>query len=163
MKMIETPTLRKCNQQRREVILDKLIWDIQFENLLATKWTTTKRFRLRGVWNGYMVSGNGDIIGSLGYENATWKYDLSQALGKSRAQTNSPQGGQVGYEGGMQCSVTTSPAAPLISIMLSLYPRSRRKCFCMIHLVHGHFFEPHAISYLPFLILKMISQTPFCK
>ena len=49
MKMIETPTLRKCNQQRREVILDKLIWDIQFENLLATKWTTTKRFRLRGV------------------------------------------------------------------------------------------------------------------
>ncbi|KAL6320213.1 hypothetical protein AAG906_004722 [Vitis piasezkii] len=47
MKMIETPTPRKCNQQRREVILDKLIWDIQLENLLATKWTAAKGLGLK--------------------------------------------------------------------------------------------------------------------
>ncbi|CBI31715.3 unnamed protein product, partial [Vitis vinifera] len=40
---IETPTPRQYNQQRREVILDRLIWSTQFENFLATKWTAAKR------------------------------------------------------------------------------------------------------------------------
>ncbi|KAE8676346.1 hypothetical protein F3Y22_tig00111618pilonHSYRG00007 [Hibiscus syriacus] len=37
------------NRQRREVILDRLIWSTQFENFLATKWTTAKRFGLEGA------------------------------------------------------------------------------------------------------------------
>ncbi|KAE8682068.1 hypothetical protein F3Y22_tig00111276pilonHSYRG00189 [Hibiscus syriacus] len=45
---IETPTPMQYNRQRREVILDRLIWSTQFENFLATKWTTTKRFGLEG-------------------------------------------------------------------------------------------------------------------
>ncbi|RVX13636.1 2-oxoglutarate dehydrogenase, mitochondrial [Vitis vinifera] len=45
---IETPTPRQYNQQRREVILDRLIWSTQFENFLATKWTAAKRFGLEG-------------------------------------------------------------------------------------------------------------------
>ncbi|XWS56551.1 hypothetical protein CRYUN_Cryun09bG0095100 [Craigia yunnanensis] len=45
---IETPTLMQYNRQRREVILDRLIWSTQFENFLATKWTTAKRFGLEG-------------------------------------------------------------------------------------------------------------------
>ncbi|XWS66030.1 hypothetical protein CRYUN_Cryun05aG0165100 [Craigia yunnanensis] len=45
---IETPTSMQYNRQRREVILDRLIWSTQFENFLATKWTTAKRFGLEG-------------------------------------------------------------------------------------------------------------------
>ncbi|XP_004307549.1 PREDICTED: 2-oxoglutarate dehydrogenase, mitochondrial-like [Fragaria vesca subsp. vesca] len=45
---IETPTTMQYNRQRREVILDRLIWSTQFENFLATKWTTAKRFGLEG-------------------------------------------------------------------------------------------------------------------
>ncbi|KAJ0044327.1 hypothetical protein Pint_06241 [Pistacia integerrima] len=45
---IETPTPTQYNRQRREVILDRLIWSSQFENFLATKWTTAKRFGLEG-------------------------------------------------------------------------------------------------------------------
>ncbi|KAF2318683.1 hypothetical protein GH714_010040 [Hevea brasiliensis] len=45
---IETPTPMQYNRQRREVILDRLIWSTQFENFLATKWTTAKRFGLEG-------------------------------------------------------------------------------------------------------------------
>ncbi|KAM7492068.1 hypothetical protein LguiA_034989 [Lonicera macranthoides] len=45
---IETPTPMQYNRQRREVILDRLIWSTQFENFLATKWTAAKRFGLEG-------------------------------------------------------------------------------------------------------------------
>ncbi|GAA0152658.1 dehydrogenase [Lithospermum erythrorhizon] len=45
---IETPTPMEYNRQRREVILDRLIWSTQFENFLATKWTAAKRFGLEG-------------------------------------------------------------------------------------------------------------------
>nr|POF27214.1 2-oxoglutarate dehydrogenase, mitochondrial [Quercus suber] len=45
---IETPTPMEYNRQRREVMLDRLIWSTQFENFLATKWTTAKRFGLEG-------------------------------------------------------------------------------------------------------------------
>lgn len=77
----------------------KLIWNIQLENLLATEWTAAKKFKREGVWSGYMGSGYGDTTWSSGCENATWKYDLSQAPGKFGAQTNSPHGGQAGYGG----------------------------------------------------------------
>lgn len=46
---IETPTLTEYNRERREVILDRLIWSSQFENFLATKWTAAKRFGLEGA------------------------------------------------------------------------------------------------------------------
>ncbi|KAL0540983.1 hypothetical protein IC582_021010 [Cucumis melo] len=45
---IETPTPTQYNGQRKEVILDRLLWSTQFENFLATKWTTAKRFGLEG-------------------------------------------------------------------------------------------------------------------
>ncbi|KAI3771658.1 hypothetical protein L6452_02824 [Arctium lappa] len=45
---IETPSPIEYNSQRREVILDRLIWSTQFENFLATKWTAAKRFGLEG-------------------------------------------------------------------------------------------------------------------
>ncbi|KAF6164381.1 hypothetical protein GIB67_037538 [Kingdonia uniflora] len=45
---IETPTPRQYNKQRREDMLDRLIWSTQFENFLATKWTAAKRFGLEG-------------------------------------------------------------------------------------------------------------------
>ncbi|KAC9910471.1 hypothetical protein E3N88_45099 [Mikania micrantha] len=45
---IETPTPTQYNRERREVILDRLIWSTQFENFLATKWTAAKRFGLEG-------------------------------------------------------------------------------------------------------------------
>ncbi|KAM3338702.1 2-oxoglutarate dehydrogenase, mitochondrial [Capsicum galapagoense] len=45
---IETPTLREYNRERREVILDRLMWSTQFENFLATKWVAAKRFGLEG-------------------------------------------------------------------------------------------------------------------
>ncbi|KAK1418489.1 hypothetical protein QVD17_27634 [Tagetes erecta] len=45
---IETPIPMAYNTQRREVILDRLIWSTQFENFLATKWTAAKRFGLEG-------------------------------------------------------------------------------------------------------------------
>ncbi|KAI7740491.1 hypothetical protein M8C21_005984 [Ambrosia artemisiifolia] len=45
---IETPIPMAYNRQRREVILDRLIWSTQFENFLATKWTAAKRFGLEG-------------------------------------------------------------------------------------------------------------------
>ncbi|GJY88141.1 2-oxoglutarate dehydrogenase, mitochondrial-like protein [Tanacetum coccineum] len=43
---VETPTKTTYNSQRREVILDRLIWSTQFENFLSTKWTAAKRFGL---------------------------------------------------------------------------------------------------------------------
>ncbi|KAI3781921.1 hypothetical protein L2E82_11949 [Cichorium intybus] len=45
---IETPSPSQYSSQRREVILDRLIWSTQFENFLATKWTAAKRFGLEG-------------------------------------------------------------------------------------------------------------------
>ncbi|KAJ7945758.1 putative 2-oxoglutarate dehydrogenase [Quillaja saponaria] len=45
---IETPTPTQFNRQRREVILDRLAWSTLFENFLATKWTSAKRFGLEG-------------------------------------------------------------------------------------------------------------------
>ncbi|CAG7861840.1 unnamed protein product [Brassica rapa] len=45
---IETATPWRYNRERREVILDRLAWSTQFENFLATKWTTAKRFGLEG-------------------------------------------------------------------------------------------------------------------
>ncbi|KAF7811343.1 2-oxoglutarate dehydrogenase, mitochondrial-like [Senna tora] len=45
---IETPTPRQFTRQRREVILDRLAWSTLFENFLATKWTSAKRFGLEG-------------------------------------------------------------------------------------------------------------------
>ncbi|KAL6562752.1 hypothetical protein OROGR_003759 [Orobanche gracilis] len=45
---IETPTPTQYSRQRREVILDQLIWSTQFENFLAAKWTAAKRFGLEG-------------------------------------------------------------------------------------------------------------------
>jgi 2-oxoglutarate dehydrogenase E1 component len=45
---IEAPKPVDYNQERRAVILDRLIWSTQFENFLATKWTTAKRFGLEG-------------------------------------------------------------------------------------------------------------------
>nr|GMD57559.1 2-oxoglutarate dehydrogenase, mitochondrial-like [Ipomoea batatas] len=45
---IETPTPTEYNRERREVMLDRLMWSTQFENFLATKWTAAKRFGLEG-------------------------------------------------------------------------------------------------------------------
>ncbi|GLT89001.1 hypothetical protein SLE2022_070050 [Rubroshorea leprosula] len=45
---IETPTQLQHNTERRLVILDRLIWSTQFENFLATKMKTAKRFGLEG-------------------------------------------------------------------------------------------------------------------
>ncbi|CAH9088056.1 unnamed protein product [Cuscuta europaea] len=45
---IETAIPMEFNQQRRGVILDRLMWSTQFENFLATKWTAAKRFGLEG-------------------------------------------------------------------------------------------------------------------
>ncbi|KAL0429457.1 UNVERIFIED_CONTAM: 2-oxoglutarate dehydrogenase, mitochondrial [Sesamum radiatum] len=45
---IETPSPTQYSRDRREVILDRLIWSTQFENFLAAKWTAAKRFGLEG-------------------------------------------------------------------------------------------------------------------
>ncbi|XP_078181227.1 uncharacterized protein LOC144574989 [Carex rostrata] len=45
---IETVKPREYAHDRRLVMLDRLIWSTQFENFLATKWTTAKRFGLEG-------------------------------------------------------------------------------------------------------------------
>ncbi|CAD5172470.1 unnamed protein product [Musa acuminata subsp. malaccensis] len=45
---IETVKPREYSRERREVILDRLIWSTEFENFLATKWTAAKRFGLEG-------------------------------------------------------------------------------------------------------------------
>ncbi|XP_021295901.1 2-oxoglutarate dehydrogenase, mitochondrial-like [Herrania umbratica] len=45
---IETPIPMQYNKDRRVVILDRLIWSTQFENFLATKMKTAKRFGLEG-------------------------------------------------------------------------------------------------------------------
>lgn len=45
---IETPTPMQYNRERRQVMLDRLMWSTQFESFLATKWTTAKRFGLEG-------------------------------------------------------------------------------------------------------------------
>ncbi|XP_027364385.1 2-oxoglutarate dehydrogenase, mitochondrial-like [Abrus precatorius] len=45
---IETPTPTHYNRERREVIFDRLAWSTLFENFLATKWTSAKRFGLEG-------------------------------------------------------------------------------------------------------------------
>eukprot|EP01018_Ginkgo_biloba_P020671 Gb_03657 [translate_table: standard] len=46
---IETVVPSKYGPERRQVILDRLIWSTQFENFLATKWTAAKRFGLEGA------------------------------------------------------------------------------------------------------------------
>jgi 2-oxoglutarate dehydrogenase E1 component len=40
---------REYSYERHQVMLDRLIWSTQFENFLATKWRTAKRFGLEGV------------------------------------------------------------------------------------------------------------------
>jgi len=45
---IETAKPKEYNKDRRLVMLDRLIWSTQFENFLATKWATAKRFGLEG-------------------------------------------------------------------------------------------------------------------
>ncbi|KAH9603415.1 hypothetical protein KSS87_022982 [Heliosperma pusillum] len=45
---IETANPTEYNRERRQVMLDRLIWSTQFESFLATKWTTAKRFGLEG-------------------------------------------------------------------------------------------------------------------
>ncbi|KAI9128126.1 hypothetical protein K1719_001119 [Acacia pycnantha] len=45
---IETPLATQFSSERREVILDRLAWSTLFENFLATKWTSAKRFGLEG-------------------------------------------------------------------------------------------------------------------
>ncbi|KAJ1435522.1 Transketolase-like, pyrimidine-binding domain [Sesbania bispinosa] len=45
---IETPTPTQFNRERREAIFDRLAWSSLFENFLATKWTSAKRFGLEG-------------------------------------------------------------------------------------------------------------------
>ncbi|XP_027936954.1 2-oxoglutarate dehydrogenase, mitochondrial-like [Vigna unguiculata] len=45
---IETLTPTQYNRERREVIFDRLAWSTLFENFLATKWTSAKRFGLEG-------------------------------------------------------------------------------------------------------------------
>ncbi|KAI4348125.1 hypothetical protein L6164_008884 [Bauhinia variegata] len=45
---IETPTPTQFDCERREVIFDRLAWSTLFENFLATKWTSAKRFGLEG-------------------------------------------------------------------------------------------------------------------
>ncbi|KQJ82296.2 hypothetical protein BRADI_5g08235v3 [Brachypodium distachyon] len=46
---IETVNPREYTYDRRQVMLDRLIWSTQFENFLAQKWTTAKRFGLEGA------------------------------------------------------------------------------------------------------------------
>nr|CAD1822076.1 unnamed protein product [Ananas comosus var. bracteatus] len=46
---IETVKPMEYDHERRTVMLDRLIWSTQFENFLATKWTTAKRFGLEGA------------------------------------------------------------------------------------------------------------------
>ncbi|KAL6652773.1 hypothetical protein ACP70R_011698 [Stipagrostis hirtigluma subsp. patula] len=46
---IETVNPREYSYDRRQVMLDRLIWSTQFENFLAQKWTTAKRFGLEGA------------------------------------------------------------------------------------------------------------------
>lgn len=45
---IETPAATQFSRERREVIFDRLAWSTLFENFLATKWTSAKRFGLEG-------------------------------------------------------------------------------------------------------------------
>jgi 2-oxoglutarate dehydrogenase E1 component len=45
---IETPATTQFSRERREVIFDRLAWSTLFENFLATKWTSAKRFGLEG-------------------------------------------------------------------------------------------------------------------
>uniref|UniRef100_A0A803NDP7 2-oxoglutarate dehydrogenase, mitochondrial n=1 Tax=Chenopodium quinoa TaxID=63459 RepID=A0A803NDP7_CHEQI len=45
---IETPTLVEYSKDRCKVMLDRLVWSTQFENFLANKWSTAKRFGLEG-------------------------------------------------------------------------------------------------------------------
>lgn len=45
---IETPAAMQFSRERREVIFDRLAWSTLFENFLATKWTSAKRFGLEG-------------------------------------------------------------------------------------------------------------------
>lgn len=45
---IETPTPMEYSKERCKVMLDRLAWSTQFENFLATKWSTAKRFGLEG-------------------------------------------------------------------------------------------------------------------
>lgn len=45
---IETAKPNDYDKDRRLVMLDRLIWSTQFENFLATKWATAKRFGLEG-------------------------------------------------------------------------------------------------------------------
>ncbi|GAB4844990.1 hypothetical protein Ancab_038383 [Ancistrocladus abbreviatus] len=62
---IETPTPMEYNQERRKVMLDRLIWSTQFENFLATKWTTAKRFGLEGCET--LIPGMKEMFDRLAY------------------------------------------------------------------------------------------------
>lgn len=45
---IETPASVEYSKDRCKVLLDRLVWSTQFENFLANKWSTAKRFGLEG-------------------------------------------------------------------------------------------------------------------
>ncbi|XP_021771281.1 2-oxoglutarate dehydrogenase, mitochondrial-like [Chenopodium quinoa] len=45
---IETPMPVEYSKDRCKVMLDRLVWSTQFENFLANKWSTAKRFGLEG-------------------------------------------------------------------------------------------------------------------
>ncbi|KAL2896987.1 2-oxoglutarate dehydrogenase mitochondrial [Bienertia sinuspersici] len=45
---IETPTPVEYSKDRCKVMLDRLVWSTEFENFLANKWSTAKRFGLEG-------------------------------------------------------------------------------------------------------------------
>ncbi|CAN8251494.1 unnamed protein product [Cochlearia groenlandica] len=67
---IETPTPRQYNTERRVVIYDRLTWSTQFENFLASKWTTAKRFGLEGAES--LIPGMKEMFdraANLGVEN----------------------------------------------------------------------------------------------
>lgn len=67
---IETPHATQFSRQRRQVIHDRLAWSALFENFLATKWTSAKRFGLEGGET--LIPGMKamfDLAADLGVEN----------------------------------------------------------------------------------------------
>jgi len=67
---IETPSPMEYSKERCKVMLDRLAWSTQFENFLATKWSTAKRFGLEGCEA--LIPGMKEMIdrsAALGVEN----------------------------------------------------------------------------------------------